>query len=75
MLDTATGQVRVIDIATAPGTTTECVRVSPDGTRVYVGANGPSGGQLMVIETAARADQAALAETSSKSRSSWRRKT
>jgi YVTN family beta-propeller protein len=74
VLDTATGQVRVIDIATAPGTTTECVRVSPDGTRVYVGANGPSGGQLMVIETAARPDQTAVAETSSKSRSSWRRK-
>lgn len=70
VLDTATGQVRVIDIATAPGTTTECVRVSPDGARVYVGANGPSGGQLVVIETAARPEQAAAA----KGRSSWRRK-
>jgi DNA-binding beta-propeller fold protein YncE len=73
VLDTATGQVRVIDIATAPGTTTECVRVSPDGARVYVGANGPSGGQLVVIETA-RPEQAGAAETSSRARSSWRRK-
>jgi YVTN family beta-propeller protein len=74
VLDTATGQIRVIDIATVPGTTTECVRVSPDGARVYVGANGPSGGQLVVIETAARPEQAAAAETSSRARSSWRRK-
>ncbi len=73
VLDTATGKVRVIDIATAPGTTTECVRVSPDGARVYVGANGPSGGQLVVIETAARPEQAA-AQTGSKARTSWRRK-
>jgi YVTN family beta-propeller protein len=72
VLDTATGQVRVIDIATAPGTTTECVRVSSDGARVYVGANGPSGGQLVVIETAARSDQAS--GSSGKGRSSWRRK-
>ena len=70
VLDTATGHIRVIDIATVPGTTTECVRVSPDGAHVYVGANGPSGGQLVVIGTAARPEQAAAA----RSRSSWRRK-
>jgi DNA-binding beta-propeller fold protein YncE len=70
VLDTATGQVRVIEIATAPGTTTECIRVSPDGARLYVGANGPSGGQLVVIETAPRPEQPAGA----KGRSSWRRK-
>lgn len=51
VLDAATGQVRVIDIATTAGTTTECVRVSPDGGRAYVGVNGPSGGQLVIIDT------------------------
>jgi YVTN family beta-propeller protein len=71
VLDTTTGQVRVIDIATEPGATTECVRVSPDGARVYVGSNAPSGGRLVVIDTAARPDQP---EQGGKGRSSWRRK-
>jgi YVTN family beta-propeller protein len=51
VLDTTTGRVEVIELATAPGTTTECVRVSSDGTRLYVGTNGPAGGQLVVIGT------------------------
>lgn len=54
VLDTESNRVEVIDIATAAGTTTECVRVSPDGTRLYVGTNGPSGGQLVVVATGAR---------------------
>lgn len=50
-LDTTTGDVEALDIATAPGTTTACVRVSPDGGRLYVGTNGPAGGRLSVIGT------------------------
>lgn len=70
VLDTATGQVRAInvaDAAAAPGTATECVRVSPDGTRAYVGINGPAGGRLVVIGTKARSGEAG-------SRASWRNK-
>jgi len=51
VLDTATGQVDAIDLPTQPGTTAECVRVSPDGGRLYVATNGPSGGRLVVIAT------------------------
>jgi YVTN family beta-propeller protein len=47
-LDTTTGRVEVIDIA-GPGTTTQCVRTSPDGGRLYVGTNGPAGGRLVVL--------------------------
>jgi YVTN family beta-propeller protein len=57
VLDTTTERVEVIDIAGAsgtPGTTTECVRISPDGARVYVGTNGPAGGRLVVIGAPAR---------------------
>nr|WP_244174454.1 hypothetical protein [Mycobacterium persicum] len=53
VLDTATGAVEAIDIATAPGATAECVRISADGSRLYVGINGPSGGQLVIIATRA----------------------
>jgi YVTN family beta-propeller protein len=52
VLDTITDRVEVIDIAGAsqvPGTTTQCVRISPDGGRLYVGTNGPAGGRLVVI--------------------------
>ena len=48
-LDTTTCRVEVLEVATRPGTTTECVRVSPDGGRLYVGTNGPAGGRLVVI--------------------------
>lgn len=53
VVDTTTGDIEVIELATAAGTTTDCVRISPDGCRLYVGANGPSGGHLMVAETGA----------------------
>lgn len=66
VLDTTTGRVDVIDIASVAGTTTECVRISPDGGRLYVGINGPAGGQLVVIDTG-------LAPESG-GRSRWRRK-
>jgi YVTN family beta-propeller protein len=67
-LDTETGQVRAIKVAdAAPGTATECVRVSPDGARAYVGVNGPAGGRLVVIGTKAQPGTA-------EGRPSWRKK-
>jgi len=71
VLDTVTERVEVIDIATTPGTATECVRVSADGTRLYVGTNGPCGGQLVVLATGAPADDNA---GRGGSRSRWRKK-
>ncbi|QLL06476.1 YncE family protein [Mycobacterium vicinigordonae] len=67
VLDTDSGQMRVIDIATSSGTATECVRVSPDGDRLYVGVNGPAGGQVVILDTG-------LATEESGGRSRWRRK-
>lgn len=56
VLDTTTGELEVIELATETGTTTECVRVSADGRRLYVGMNGPTGGSLAMIETRTRSD-------------------
>lgn len=56
ILDTTTGELEVIELATAPGTTTACVRASADGRRLYVGVNGPNGGSLAVVETRTRSD-------------------
>ncbi len=56
VLDTTTGELEVIDLATAPGATTECVRISADGRRLYVGMNEPTGGSLVMIETRTRSD-------------------
>jgi DNA-binding beta-propeller fold protein YncE len=50
VLDTETGTVDAIGIAATPGTTTECVRVSRDGCRLYVATNGPSCAELVVID-------------------------
>jgi DNA-binding beta-propeller fold protein YncE len=50
VLDTKTGTVDAIDIAATPGTTTECVRVSPDGRQLYVATNGPSTAELVTID-------------------------
>jgi len=64
VLDTTTDQVEVIDLGhlsdvfNAPGITTESVRVSADGSLVYVGTNGAAGGRLVVIGTPAASDQA-----------------
>ncbi|BBY24892.1 YncE family protein [Mycobacterium stomatepiae] len=56
VLDTATGTVRTVKVADAvPGTATECVRVRPDGSRAYVGVNGPAGGRLVVLGAEAEA--------------------
>jgi YVTN family beta-propeller protein len=51
IMDTATGGLEVVELASAPGTTTECVCVASDGRRLYVGTNGPFGGNLVAIET------------------------
>jgi YVTN family beta-propeller protein len=70
VLDTATGRVDAIDLGPAePGTTTECVRVDPDGNRAYVGVNGPAGGRLVMIGAPARSD-----ETVPTPRPSWRQR-
>jgi YVTN family beta-propeller protein len=55
IVNTTTGQVETIDLPTGPGTAAECVRVSPDGDRLYVATNGPAGGRLVVIGTGRRA--------------------
>lgn len=64
-LDTTTGKIHAITVAEAAAT--ECVRVSPDGSRAYVGVNGPTGGRLVVIGTKAQSEEAA-------GRASWRKK-
>lgn len=56
VLDTTTGELEVIDLATAPGATTACVRAGAGGRRLYVGLNGPNGGSLAVVETRTRSD-------------------
>lgn len=56
VLDTTTGELEVIDLATAPGTTTACVRISADGRRLHVGMNAATGGSLVTIETRTRSD-------------------
>jgi YVTN family beta-propeller protein len=68
VLDTHTGRVDAIDLGSAePGTTTECVRVAPDGNRAYVGVNGPAGGRLVTVSAPARSDESAATP-----RVSWR---
>jgi YVTN family beta-propeller protein len=75
VLDTTTDQLEVIDLGhlsdvfNGPGITTESVRVSADGTRLYVGTNGASGGRLVVIGTPDASDQA-----TDSGRPGWRRK-
>jgi YVTN family beta-propeller protein len=71
VIDTTTDKVEVMDVADVAGTSADCVRVSSDGARVYVGTNGPAGGRLVVIGLGADDDDPAHAE----GRSRWRRKT
>jgi len=54
VVDATTGMIGAIELANAPGTTTECVRVDCDGGRLYVATNGPAGGQLVVMATSAQ---------------------
>ncbi|WP_156749756.1 WD40 repeat domain-containing protein [Mycobacterium sp. E1747] len=51
VLDTTTDDFGVIDLATAPGTNVDCVRIGPDGGQLYAATNGPAGGQLVEVDT------------------------
>jgi len=69
VLDTTTDRiVEVLDIATAPGTTADHVRVSSDGGRLFVGTNGTAGGQLVVVQTRPQAPAGRA-----RGRGSWRK--
>lgn len=50
ILDTKTGNQDSVGVATTAGVTTGCVRVSPEGRRLYVAANAPSTATLVVID-------------------------
>lgn len=54
VLDPATDDVDVIDLADLPAeATAECLAVSPDGQRLYIGAQRPSGfSDLLVVDRA-----------------------
>ncbi|CQD02223.1 YVTN family beta-propeller repeat protein [Mycobacterium europaeum] len=56
VVDTLGGETEVIELAAAAGTTADCVRLSPDGSQLYVATNGPSGGQLVVVEAGPPSD-------------------
>ena len=50
ILDTKTGKEDAIRIAATTGTTTGCVRVSPEGRRLYVAANGSSTAHIVMVD-------------------------
>jgi DNA-binding beta-propeller fold protein YncE len=50
ILDTKTGEEDAIGISASGGTTAQCVRVSPDGRRLYVAVNEPFAARLVVID-------------------------
>jgi DNA-binding beta-propeller fold protein YncE len=50
LLDTKTGKQDSVRIADTAGTTTGCVRVSPEGRRLFVAANGSSTAHLVVVD-------------------------
>jgi DNA-binding beta-propeller fold protein YncE len=50
ILDTKTGKQDSVRIADAAGTATGCVRVSPEGRRLFVAANGSSTAQLVLVD-------------------------
>ena len=54
VVDTWTGDDDAIGTATATGTTAECVRVSADGRRLYVGVNAASTAELVMIDAQRR---------------------
>lgn len=60
VLDTTTGRIEAIDLGVQePGTTADCVCVSADGDRAYVGVNGSAGGRLVIIGAAGQPDEPA----------------
>jgi DNA-binding beta-propeller fold protein YncE len=50
LLDTKTGKQDSVRIAGTAGTTTGCVRVSPEGRRLFVAANGSTTAHLVVVD-------------------------
>src|ERR1700759_214536 len=50
ILDTKTGKEDSVRIAGTAGTATGCVRVSPEGRRLYVAANGSSTAHLVMVD-------------------------
>ena len=50
ILDTKTGKEDAVRIAATAGTTTGCVRVSPEGRRLYVAANGSSTAHIVMVD-------------------------
>jgi DNA-binding beta-propeller fold protein YncE len=50
ILDTKTGKQDSVRIAGTAGTAAGCVRVSPEGRRLYVAANGSSTAQLVMVD-------------------------
>ncbi|AQT78902.1 hypothetical protein B1R94_05945 [Mycolicibacterium litorale] len=51
VIDTETGAIETIAIPAAPGTSVEALRVSADGTRLFVSMATPAGGALAIIDT------------------------
>ncbi|MCV7102010.1 YncE family protein [Mycobacterium palustre] len=49
VLDFKTGRAEAIELPLRPASTSECVRLSADGTRLYVATTSPAGGQLVVV--------------------------
>jgi DNA-binding beta-propeller fold protein YncE len=50
ILDTKTGKQDSVRVAGTAGTTAGCVRVSPEGRRLYVAANGSSTAHLVMVD-------------------------
>jgi DNA-binding beta-propeller fold protein YncE len=50
ILDTKTGKKDSVRIASTAGTTTGCVRVSPEGRRLYIAANGSLTAHLVMVD-------------------------
>jgi DNA-binding beta-propeller fold protein YncE len=50
IVDTKTGKQDSVRIADAAGTATGCVRVSPEGRRLFVAANGSSTAQVVMVD-------------------------
>jgi DNA-binding beta-propeller fold protein YncE len=50
ILDTKTGKEDSVRVADTAGTTIGCVRVSPEGRRLYVAANGSSTAHLVMVD-------------------------
>lgn len=50
VIDAAQGPIGAVDLSTAPGVTTTCVRIGPDGRRLYVAVRRPGGDVVAVMD-------------------------